>query len=186
MKDMRNIDTYLNTVAGVLARMPRPPLARVVAILQKARQERRCIFVFGNGGSAATASHFVVDILKGTLDDSQPRFRIVCLNDNIPTLTALANDTGYDCVFAEPLASLAEHGDVAIAISGSGNSANVLKAMDVAGQLGLTTIGLTGGSGGKLIDMVDAAVIVPSPSMQVIEDAHLVILHAVYVELCTP
>jgi D-sedoheptulose 7-phosphate isomerase len=181
---MDGIDRYLTDEAHVLIAMPRPPIARIVQLLRDARGQGRCIFTFGNGGSAATASHFVVDLVKGTLDEKKPRFRAICLNDNVPTLTAISNDVSYDRVFAEPLASLAQPGDVAIAISGSGNSANVLNAVRKAREMGLPTVGLTGGSGGALKDLVDICVIVPSSSMQLIEDAHLVILHAIFVELC--
>jgi len=110
--------------------------------------------------------------------------KLICLSDNVPTLTAYANDVSYDIVYAEPLASLAEPGDVAIALSGSGNSPNVLRAMDVAQEMGVTRVGLTGRDGGKLKDQCDICVIVPTDSMQVIEDAHLVILHAVFLALC--
>jgi D-sedoheptulose 7-phosphate isomerase len=152
--------------------------------LQQARAEGKTVFIFGNGGSAATASHFAVDVIKGTLDADRVRFRIICLNDNMPTLTALANDVGYEYVFSEPLASLARAGDVAIAISGSGNSPNILRAMRTARERGMIAIGLSGATGGKLKDLVDVAVLVPSPSMQLVEDTHTVILHAIFVELC--
>ena len=186
--DMDGIDGYLTEEAHVLAQVPRPPIARIVQLLSDARRQGKRILIFGNGGSAATASHFVVDIVKGTLidraDEKQPRFKAICLSDSVPTLTAVANDFSYDRVFSEPLASLAQPGDIAIAISGSGNSPNVLKAIEVAREMGLATVGLTGGSGGKLKDLVDICVVVPSTSMQLIEDTHLVILHAVFVELC--
>jgi len=182
---MTTIDTYLTNGAQILSTLPRQPLEHVAAILRQARHEGRRIFIFGNGGSAATAAHFTVDLLKGTRDEAKPHFKAICLNDNIPTLTALANDIGYDAVFSEPLASLAEPGDVAIAISGSGNSANVLRAMVTAREHRLVSIGLTGFSGGRLKDLVDVAIIVPSTSMQLIEDAHLAILHAIFVDLCT-
>jgi D-sedoheptulose 7-phosphate isomerase len=178
------LDSYLSAEADLLRRLPRQPIAQIVAILRQARQDGRRIFIFGNGGSAATASHFAVDMVKGTLNPAMPRFKVICLNDNVPTLTALGNDIGYDRVFVEPLLSLAEPGDVAVAVSGSGNSPNVIAAMKAARQAGLTTIGLSGESGGQLKELVDVAVLAPSASMQLIEDAHLVILHAVFVELC--
>ena len=181
--DMDGIDGYLTEEAHVLAQVPRPPIARIVQLLSDARRQGKRILIFGNGGSAATASHFVVDMVKGTLDEKQPRFKAICLSDSVPTLTAVANDFSYDRVFSEPLASLAQPGDIAIAISGSGNSPNVLKAIEVAREMGLATVGLTGGSGGKLKDLVDICVVVPSTSMQLIEDTHLVILHAVFVQL---
>jgi len=156
-------------------------LERIVPILLRARTEDRTIFFFGNGGSASTASHFVTDIAKvagGTEARGKgKRFRCLSLNDNTPGLTAWANDVGYAEVFSGPLKALAEKGDVAVAISGSGNSPNVLEGVKTARAMGLTTIGLTGMGGGKLKDMVDVALVVPSNSMQHTEDTHLVTLH---------
>jgi D-sedoheptulose 7-phosphate isomerase len=140
--------------------------------------------MFGNGGSSANASHIVNDILKSTARPDRPRFRIFCLSDNTPTLTAYANDVSYDVVFAEQLAALAERGDVAFALSGSGNSPNVLRAMDVATEMGLARIGLTGRDGGQLKDKCDVCLIAPADSMQIIEDVHLVTLHAIFLALC--
>jgi D-sedoheptulose 7-phosphate isomerase len=156
-------------------------IERIVPILLRARAEDRTIFFFGNGGSGSTASHFVTDIAKvagGTEARGKGRrFRCLSLNDNVPGLTAWANDVGYAEVFAGPLKALAEKGDVAVAISGSGNSPNVLEAVKTARTMGLTTIGLTGMGGGKLKDMVDVALVVPSNSMQHTEDTHLITLH---------
>lgn len=183
---MNRITAYLSAEADVLQRMPEEPLASVSVLLRAARNDGRTIFIFGNGGSAANASHFMVDMVKGTLEPGRPRVRLICLNDNIPTLTALANDLGYDSVFAEPLASLGRSGDIVIAISGSGNSANVLKAMQTARAGGMTTIGLSGADGGSLRQLCDLMITVPSDSMQLVEDAHRVILHALFVEMCQP
>ena len=177
---MNNVRDYFELVSDTLRRLPPEPIERIVACLRQARAANRRIFVFGNGGSSANASHFVNDMVKSTVRPDQPRFKLICLSDNVPTLTAYANDVSYDVIFAEPMAALAEPGDVALALSGSGNSPNVLKAMDVAKEMGLTRIGLTGFAGGKLKDKCDVCVIVPSDSMQVIEDAHLVILHSVF------
>jgi len=176
--------SYFQKVAAVLPAIPAEPVERIIATLRQARANGQRIFVFGNGGSAANASHIVNDMIKSTIQPGRPRMKLICLSDNVPTLTAYANDVSYDIVYAEPLASLAEPGDVAIALSGSGNSPNVLRAMDVAQEMGLTRVGLTGRDGGKLKDQCDICVIVPSDSMQVIEDAHLVILHAVFLALC--
>ena len=181
---MNNVRDYFELVSDTLHRLPPEPIERMVACLRQARAENRRIFVFGNGGSSANASHFVNDMVKSTVRPDQPRFKLICLSDNVPTLTAYANDVSYDVIFAEPMAALAEPGDVALALSGSGNSPNVLKAMDVAKEMGLTRIGLTGFAGGKLKDKCDVCVIVPSDSMQVIEDAHLVILHSVFLAVC--
>jgi len=176
--------SYFQKVAAVLPAIPAEPVEQIIATLRQARANGQRIFVFGNGGSAANASHIVNDMIKSTIQPGRPRMKLICLSDNVPTLTAYANDVSYDIVYAEPLASLAEPGDVAIALSGSGNSPNVLRAMDVAQEMGVTRVGLTGRDGGKLKDQCDICVIVPTDSMQVIEDAHLVILHAVFLALC--
>jgi D-sedoheptulose 7-phosphate isomerase len=156
-------------------------LERIASVLLRARTEDRTIFFFGNGGSASTASHFVTDIAKvagGTAGLGKgKRFRCVSLNDNTPGVTAWANDVGYPEVFSGQLKALAEQGDVVVAISGSGNSPNVLEGVKVARAMGLVTIGLTGMGGGKLKDLVDVPLVVPSNSMQHTEDAHLVVCH---------
>jgi len=154
---------------------------KIARIFLQARTDDRTIFFFGNGGSASTASHFVTDIAKvaGGTQSRGPgtRFRCLCLNDNTPGLTAWANDMSYADVFSGPLRALAQKGDVAVAISGSGNSPNVLEGIRAARAMGLTTVGLTGMGGGKLKDLVDVALVVPSNSMQHTEDTHLVTLH---------
>jgi D-sedoheptulose 7-phosphate isomerase len=152
-------------------------IARIVPVLLEARAQDRTIYFFGNGGSASTASHFVADIGKATIRGDGKRFRCVALVDNVESLTAWANDTEYARVFSEQLATLAHPGDVAIGISGSGNSPNVLRAMELGPKLGLRTIGLTGMGGGKLQAAVEIPVVVPSNSMQHIEDVHLLICH---------
>jgi D-sedoheptulose 7-phosphate isomerase len=152
-------------------------IARIVPVLLEARQRERTIYFFGNGGSASTASHLVADIGKATIRGDGRRFRCAALNDNVPTLTAWANDTDYTKVFAEQLATVGAPGDVAFGISGSGNSPNVIAAMATAKALGLRTIGLTGMGGGRLKDSVEIALVVPSNSMQHIEDVHLLICH---------
>jgi D-sedoheptulose 7-phosphate isomerase len=180
------IQKYLDEIGRILQNLPQAEIARTIDILTQARAEGRRIFVMGNGGSAAMASHFACDLGKGTVREGKTRFKVISLNDNVPLLTAYANDFGYETVFAEPLASLAEPGDVAIAISSSGNSPNVLRAMDVAREHGLTTIGITAFEGGQLRDKVDVCVIVPADSqhpdaMQHAEDGQWVVLHAVFV-----
>lgn len=175
------IHDYLDTLASTLPRVPREPIEEIVAVLQRARREGKHIFLMGNGGSAANASHFVNDLVKGA---THPRFKAMCLADNVSTLTAYANDVSYEMIFSEPLAALAEPGDVIIALSGSGNSPNVLRAMDTAKELGLTRIGLTGFAGGKLKSKCEVCVVVPSDSMQIIEDIHLAILHSIFRVVC--
>lgn len=149
----------------------------IVPILLKAREGGHTIFFMGNGGSASTASHFVVDIGKATIQGDRRRFRCVALTDNIESVTAWANDTEYSKVFSEQLKGMGRPGDVAVGISGSGNSPNILRAMEVARSLGLATVGLSGMGGGKLKGLVDVAVVVPSNSMQHIEDVHLLMCH---------
>ena len=152
-------------------------MRRIVPMLLKARSEERTIFFFGNGGSASTASHFVVDIGKATIRGDGRRFRCLALVDNVPSVTAWGNDTEYARVFSEQLKGLGRAGDVAVGISGSGNSPHVLEAVRVARALGLATVGLSGMGGGKLKDLVDVPLVVPSNSMQHIEDVHLLVCH---------
>ena len=148
-----------------------------IAVLRRARDEGRHIFVCGNGGSAATANHFACDIVKGASFGREKRFRMMALSEQIPTLTAYANDVGYDCVFAEQLKNFAQPGDVVIAISGSGNSPNVVCAVEFANSLGCFTIGLTGRDGGKLGRLVQLDVRVADDHMGRIEDGHMVVCH---------
>jgi len=176
---MDYITTYLNQICHNLQKLPHDEIARAIDILAQARVEGRQIFVMGNGGSAATASHFACDLGKGTIKPGKPRFKVIALTDNMSLFSALANDWGYERVFVEQLDSLAQPGDVAIGISGSGNSENVLRAMDLARQRGLTTIGLTGFDGGRLKDKVDLCLLVDCHVMEQIEDVHLMLMHLI-------
>ncbi len=152
-------------------------VGRAIEILRKARDENRHIFVCGNGGSAATASHFVTDMVKGASYSRESRFRIMALTDSMPTITAYSNDVNYECVFAEQLKNFAERGDVLIAISGSGNSPNVLCATEYANSKGCETIALTGRDGGKLGGIAKLEIRVGEDHMGRIEDAHLIVCH---------
>jgi D-sedoheptulose 7-phosphate isomerase len=147
--------------------------------LTQARDEGRHIFVCGNGGSASTASHFACDIVKGASYQRDKRFRIMALTDSLPTLTAYSNDVSYDCVFTEQLKNFAQPGDVVMAISGSGNSPNVLNAIEFANGAGCKTIALTGRDGGKLGNLAQLNIQVPVQHMGRIEDAHLIICHMI-------
>lgn len=185
---VKYIQKYLDETRQTLQNLPLDAIQRAIEVLNQARLEGRRIFVFGNGGSAAMASHFACDLGKGTVQKNQPRFKVIALNDNIPLLTAYANDFGYETVFAEPLISLSKPGDVAIAISSSGNSPNVLRAVEAARAHGLTTIGVTGFQGGKLKGKVDVCLIAPAATdhpngMQLVEDAQWVMLHTVFVAI---
>jgi D-sedoheptulose 7-phosphate isomerase len=152
-------------------------VARAAEILREARDSHRHIFVCGNGGSASTASHFVTDMVKGASYNRDSRFRIMALTDSMPTITAYSNDVCYDCVFTEQLKNFAERSDVFIAISGSGNSPNVVSAMEYANSAGCETIALTGRDGGKLAPMAKISIRVQEPHMGRIEDGHLIVCH---------
>ncbi len=173
------IKEYFAGLSRLIGELPWEEIERFVQLLREARERGSCVFVFGNGGSATTASHFACDLGKGTVREGVPRFRVVTLHD-IATFSAYANDYGYETVFAEPLKNLARPGDVAVGISASGNSPNVLRAVEAARELGLRTVGITGYRGGKLRELVDLCIVVPSDDMQWIEDMHLAILHAVF------
>lgn len=157
-------------------------LAKVDAAIgwfREARDQGRRIFVCGNGGSASTASHFACDIVKGASYERSSRFKIMALTDQLPTITAYANDVSYECIFAEQLKNFAEPGDLFMAISGSGNSPNVLRAMEYANSAGCRTISLTGRNGGKLGPMAQLNIQASIPHMGRIEDAHMIICHMI-------
>src|SRR4051794_39135006 len=147
--------------------------------LKDARANNRHIFICGNGGSASTASHFACDIVKGASYNRQSRFRIMALTDSLPTLTAYSNDVGYDCVFVEQLKNFAQPGDVLMAISGSGNSPNVLRAIEYANGIGCKTIALSGRDGGKLGPMAQLNIQALNPHMGRIEDVHMIVMHMI-------
>ncbi len=180
---MQSVRDYLSTLGDVLQRLPLGDIDGVVATVRRAWAEGRTVFLIGNGGSAATASHLACDLGKGLAAPGRPRMRAIALTDNVPLMTAYANDVSYERIFAEQLASLVQAGDVVLAISGSGNSPNVLAAVELANERGATTVGLTGFQGGKLSGLAHQCVVVPSENMQQIEDAHMVIAHALFVQL---
>lgn len=152
-------------------------MAELVEVLAKARAAGKMVFFFGNGGSASTGSHMANDISKSTIVGNNKRFRCLSLADPVATLLAWANDTSYSEVYAEQIKNLGSPGDVAVGISGSGNSPNVLRGLEEARKLGMVTVGLIGMSGGKQKALCDVSIIVPSQNMQHIEDVHLVICH---------
>jgi D-sedoheptulose 7-phosphate isomerase len=180
MIDLIDASSYFSYLSGVLEKIHREGVEDIVSVLLRAYDAERMVYLFGNGGSAALASHFACDLGKGTLNGSAKRFRVMALTDNVPLITAWANDSEYEDIFAQQLASFIQEDDVAFAISGSGNSPNVLRALELAKQAGGITVGLTGFSGGKMKDLCDFCVIVPSDNMQIIEDLHLCIAHAVF------
>jgi len=178
-KDIKIIKNYLSEVSATLAKLPVEGIAQVVELLAQARANRERVYIFGNGGSASTASHFASDLSKGAISKGKPRIKAFALTDNVPLLSAWANDTAYENVFAEQLENFIEMGDIAIGISGSGNSQNVLNGVKVAKAKGATTIGFIGFDGGKLKHLVDLAIIVPNHNMEQVEDIHLLLEHVI-------
>lgn len=172
-------ELYKTEVFKALDSIDLDKVNRAIEILKIARAEGRRIFVCGNGGSAATASHFATDLVKGASFGRPDRFRIMALTDSLSTLTAYSNDVSYECVFAEQMKNFAEPGDVVVAISGSGNSPNVVCAVEYGNSIGCTTIALTGRDGGRLGPLAQLNIQVPHPHMGRIEDAHMVILHMI-------
>lgn len=178
-----DIERYCHELADATAAMSFDAIARAAALLLDCHRRGGTIFALGNGGSAATASHFACDLAKGTRTAGRPPFRVIPLTDNVPLLTAWGNDAGYDRVFAEQLAALVRPGDVVVAISASGNSPNVLAAAETARAAGATTIALSGRTGGRLIALADLTVCVPADAMEQVEDAHSIIAHSLCVAL---
>jgi D-sedoheptulose 7-phosphate isomerase len=172
--------SYLADIKNILDSMEADlfiQIDKVASILTRARENRNTIFTMGNGGSAATASHFVIDLSKMTIIEGSPRFKAVGLNDNIPSMLAWANDASYEDIFVEQLKNLMEPRDVVIGISGSGNSMNVINAIEYANSHGAITIGLSGYDGGKLLKCAQENIHVPSDNIQRVEDVHLIIEH---------
>lgn len=176
---MDSIAKYQRDLADVILGLDVNGVRKVVDLFAEAREHGRTIFVCGNGGSASSASHFVCDVLKGASFGREKKFRILSLNDNLPTLTAYSNDVGYDVVFAEQLKNFAKAGDVFLAISGSGNSPNVLRGMEAAQEIGCTTVAMTGRDGGKLGPMAGLHLHVANSHMGRIEDGHMAMCHMI-------
>jgi D-sedoheptulose 7-phosphate isomerase len=174
-----DIRHYFSAVQDLLNDLPFEAVDRVVDVLYNANRDGRTIYICGNGGSAATATHFGCDLAKRPNVPGQPRYRVISLTDNVSLMTALSNDISYDAVFAEQLLPLVRAGDVVIGISGSGNSRNVLNAMQVASDASAITVGFCGYDGGRLKSMVDVPVHVPSDVMAMVEDVHLMLEHAI-------
>jgi len=174
---MDRIYQYIQELHTTLDYLPVDAIREVVDLLHEARLRERTIFVMGNGGSATTASHFVCDLSKNTRVTNWPHFRVIGLTDNVAAITAYANDEGYENVFAQQLAGLVRPGDVVIAISASGKSPNVLKAVELANRVGAMTNGLTGFDGGLLAGMVKKNVHIPSDRIEQVEDLHLMVEH---------
>lgn len=177
--DSQYAKRYLNSLVELLPQLDTDRIAEVIDIFRLARDRRRTIFVCGNGGSGCIASEMVAEVIKQISYKQKKRFRMIGLNDNMAAVTAYANDVGYDDVFVEQLKNFAEPEDVVIGISGSGNSENVLRAIQYGKRRGCTTIGLTTGLSGQLKDLVHVPMLVPESHMGRLEDCFFILTHIV-------
>ncbi len=171
--------SYRAELLKVIESIDLQKVQQAIEWFREARDSGRQIFVCGNGGSASTASHFACDMVKGASFGRQGRFRVMALTDSLPTLTAYSNDISYEVVFEEQLRNFAREGDIVLAISGSGNSINVVRAVQWANSAGCRTIALTGRDGGTLGPLAQLNIRAPSPHMGRIEDTHLIVCHMI-------
>lgn len=177
---MEIIEKYIKEVVEATHAVDLEAVQRVLDVLEQAYHEEKAVCIIGNGGSAAAASHFAQDLAKGSLNDDEPkRFRVTSLVDNTPYITAIANDIGYEDIFVFQLRQFARSGDILIAVSGSGNSPNIIKAVDYAKSKGICVIGFTGFDGGKLLQRADYDIHVPIADMCKTEAVHSTIMHLI-------
>lgn len=182
-----SVQAYFETFSRLVPRLPYEEIQQIIAVILQAFAESRTIFIFGNGGSAATASHLMCDLNKAPISiipygDSR-RFKVMAFTDNVPLLTAWANDLGYEHVFSEPLKNFVRHGDIVLAISSSGNSPNIIEALKTAREAGAVTLGLSGCDGGSMQPLCDVCAVVPSGNIQMVEDLHQAIAHSIVTEV---
>jgi D-sedoheptulose 7-phosphate isomerase len=177
----RSIRTYFRDLTGLVSQLPYNSITQIVSIFLNAFAEQRTVYVFGNGGSAASASHLMCDINKGASPGGGKRPRVMALTDNASLITAWANDFGYERIFSEQLKTFIKPRDVAFAISTSGDSPNVLLALEVARESGAMTVGLGGCQGGQMKSLCDVCAIVPSDNVQLVEDLHHAMIHSIFV-----
>ena len=175
MKQYQNdIRDYIALEIETLQKLDIDQINAALNLLRQTQEDGNTVYVFGNGGSSATASHFQNDFNKGVSEHTEKKFNLLCLNDNVSTMMAVANDIGFEEVFRFQLDGHLKPGDVCIAISGSGNSENVLRAVRYAKERGNKIIGLTGFGGGKLRELSDISLHAPINSMQITEDLHMI------------
>lgn len=176
---MEAINRYIAELEQMMRTISLANLEAVLGILEQTYRNGHRMFIMGNGGSAATASHFALDLAKNTITTGAPRLKAISLTDHVPLITAWSNDTAYEHIFAEQLANMIEPGDVAIGISASGNSPNVINALNLAKRYRASTIGLLGAKGGVIKDIVDAYVLAPGQNIEQEEDAHMILAHMI-------
>jgi D-sedoheptulose 7-phosphate isomerase len=177
---MNMVKDYFADLVGIVQNLPEDQVQDYVDTIAEAYQSGRQVFILGNGGSAAAASHLACDLQKGIGANAPRRFKVMALTDSVPIMTAWANDADYSEIFAKQLDTWVNPGDLVIAISGSGNSPNVIKAVELANAKGAMTYGLTGFQGGKLVQVAQKSIVAPSNNMQHIEDIHVILSHLVY------
>jgi D-sedoheptulose 7-phosphate isomerase len=176
-----SVEAYFQVLSQIIPRLPYDSIDRIAAAIIQAVEADRTIFVFGNGGSAAIASHVVCDLNKTAIHNAQSRrVKVIALTDNVPLLTAWANDAGYEHVFSEQLKNFVRARDIAFAISGSGDSPNVLLALKTAREAEAVTVGIAGYEGGRMKALCDICAVVPSDNMQMIEDLHQAVAHSIF------
>lgn len=171
------ITDYIKAQKAAHDSIPVEAVAQLIETFRAAHREDRQIFVFGNGGSAMSSSHFATDLGKGASDKLAKRFRVLCLNDNVGWMTALANDYSYEDVFVGQLQNYGKPGDIALSISVSGNSPNCVKALDWAKKHGLKTVALVGGKRGRMAEIADQVIVINDTHYGRVEDAHMAIYH---------
>lgn len=174
-----HFSSYFEKVTETLGKVDIKPINKFIDKIYECYNKGNTVYIFGNGGSAATASHVAGDFMKGISYGLEKRFKVVCLNDNIPAITSISNDLTYDEVFYEQLKTYLTKDDVVVGISGSGNSVNVIKALNYAKELGSTIAGFCGYKGGKLRELTDILIYAPVSDMEITEDIHIIIFHAI-------
>jgi D-sedoheptulose 7-phosphate isomerase len=177
----RSIRAYFRDLTGLVSQLPYNSISSIASIFLDAFAEQRTVYVFGNGGSAASASHLMCDINKGASPGDGKRPRVMALTDNASLITAWANDFGYERIFSEQLKTFIKPRDVAFAISTSGDSPNVLLALEVARESGAMTVGLGGCQGGQMKSLCDVCAIVPSDNVQLVEDLHHAMIYSIFI-----
>lgn len=184
----KDIVEYIELERDILSKLNVDALNEAMQLIEDAYRKRKKVYIFGNGGSSATASHYQNDFNKGLSENLETKFEFVCLNNDMATLMAIANDMGFEEVFRYQLQGRIREGDLVVALSGSGNSRNILNAVEYAKEQGNKVIGLTGIKGGRLMEVADVSLHVPVNSMQVTEDVHMIFDHLMvsvfYKHLC--
>jgi D-sedoheptulose 7-phosphate isomerase len=180
---MDMVERYLGEIETAVKQIDRHAVRAVVDALFACWLRGGTTYLIGNGGSASTASHMMNDLTKCTIVEGRPRFRAMALTDNVPVMTAFANDQSYEDIFTEPLRAHLDARDVVLALSGSGNSPNVLHAIAFAKEAGSVTIGLCGDTGGRLAKLADLAVLIPASRIGQQEDGHLILNHTIALAL---